>query len=73
MIKQLPINNHGEKNPRARLTDAEVVEIRKRKYLNGERTIDIYQDYKDRISFSAFEKMALGITWKHIPIPNKCN
>ena len=71
MIKNLPINNHGQKNPRAKLKDEDVIEIRNRKYVKHERTIDIYQDYKDRISFSAFEKIALGTTWQHIPIPGR--
>ena len=70
MIKSL-INNQGDKNPRAKLKTDDVIQIRYRKYINQERTIDIYQDYKDRISFSAFEKIVLGSTWKHIPIPKK--
>lgn len=69
MIKNLPINNRGQRNARAKLKDDDVIEIRRRKYINHERTIDIFQDYKDRISFSAFEKIALGSTWIHIPIP----
>lgn len=68
MITSL-IDNKGEKNPRAKLTEVDVINIRNRKYLNKEKTIDIYQDYKDKISFSAFEKIVLGSTWKHIPIP----
>ena len=70
MIKSL-INNQGDKNPRAKLKTDDVIQIRYRKYVNQERTIDIYQDYKNRISFSAFEKIVLGSTWKHIPIPKK--
>lgn len=61
MIKSL-INNQGDKNPRAKLKTDDVIQIRYRKYINQERTIDIYQDYKDRISFSAFEKIVLGST-----------
>ena len=61
MIKSL-INNQGDKNPRAKLKTDDVIQIRYRKYINQERTIDIYQDYKNRISFSAFEKIVLGST-----------
>ena len=71
MIYQRQSNVSGEKNPRAKLTDKDVETIRYRKYINGESTSKIYLDYKERISFSAFEKIALGTTWKHIPIPKK--
>jgi len=71
MIYQRKANVTGEKNPRARLTDQDVINIRRRKYLEGESTKTIFQDYKDKISFSAFEKIALGSTWKHIPIPKR--
>ena len=62
MIYQRQPNITGEKNPRAKLKDEDVIEIRRRKYIGGEGTKQIYQDYKDRISFSAFEKIALGST-----------
>lgn len=70
MIKPL-LNNQGSNNPRAKLQDTDVINIRYRKYILGEGTKTIYEDYKERISFSAFEKIALGSTWKHIPIPKK--
>ena len=62
MIYQRAPNVRGEKNPRARLNNVDVIEIRRRKYIEGEGTKQIYEDYKDRISFSAFEKVALGST-----------
>ena len=71
MIYTRQANVIGSKNPRAKLTEEDVIVIRNRKYINNESTKAIYQDYKERISFSAFEKIALGITWKHIPIPKK--
>ena len=61
MIQPL-LNNRGSKNPRAKLTEEDVIEIRRRKYILKEGTQYIYQTYKDRISFSAFEKIALGST-----------
>lgn len=68
MIKPL-LDNKGEKNPRAKLSEKDVIDIRNRRYINKERIVDIYKDYKEKISYSAFEKVVLGSTWKHIPIP----
>ena len=71
MIYTRQVNVTGSKNPRAKLTEEDVIEIRRRKYIENESTKSIYQDYKERISASAFEKVVLGSTWKHIPIPKK--
>lgn len=71
MIYTRKVNVTGSKNPRAKLTETDVVEIRRRKYIEKESTKSIYQGYKERISFSAFEKIVLGYTWKHVPIPKK--
>lgn len=68
MIKPL-LNNKGEQNPRTKLSEKDVIDIRNRRYINKERIIDIYEDYKEKISYSAFEKIVLGSTWKYIPIP----
>ena len=62
MIKPIKQNNNGSKNPRAKLTEADVVEIRKRKYILNESISFIYQDYKDRVTFSTFEKAVYGNT-----------
>lgn len=71
MIYTRTVNTAGSKNPRAKLTETDVIEIRRRKYIEKESTKSIYQDYKERISLSAFEKVVLGSTWKHVPIPKK--
>ena len=59
----------GEKNIRSRLTEDDVVEIRRRKYVLKESISDIYQDYKDKVAFSSFEKAMYGYTWKKVPMP----
>ena len=68
MIYTRKPNVTGSKNPRAKLTEEDVKQILIRKYKNKEGTTAIYQDYKDRISYSAFEKIALRETWKHVKI-----
>lgn len=68
MIYTRKPNVTGSRNPRAKLTEEDVKQILIRKYKNKESTITIYQDYKERISYSAFEKIALRTTWKHVKI-----
>lgn len=51
-------NQSGEFNARACLTNNQVYDIRKRKFL-GERKKDVYKDY-NFMSFSGFEKVWLG-------------
>ncbi len=61
----------GENHPRAKLTNEEVLSIRQR-YIDGEPSTQIYQDYKDRYSsFNTFRRIILGYTYKSIGnIPN---
>ena len=61
MISSL-INNHGENNPRAKLNNEDVLTIRNRIHINGEFQLNVYQDYKDLISFDAFSKIVSGET-----------
>lgn len=58
----------GELNPKAKLTNTDVFNIRTR-VLNLEPSWNIYQDYKNEISYSAFKKIIQGKTWKNI-LPN---
>lgn len=60
------INNHGENNPRTKLNNEDVLIIRNRIHINGESQLNVYQDYKDRISFDAFTKIVSGETWKNV-------
>lgn len=59
----------GEKSGRSKLTDEEVMKIRKR-YVN-ESPADIWQDYKELYSLSGFSKICRGETYKHLPIYKK--
>ena len=49
---------YGEQSPGAVFTNAEVLDIRKRRFF-GERKKDVYQDYK-KYNFSTFEHIWLG-------------
>ena len=55
----------GEKNPKSKLQDEEVLDIRKRRY-SGERKKDVYLSYQDKISFSGFENIWLGRGYTNI-------
>ena len=58
--------NQLDGNPRAKLTQEDVLEIRK---IYVSRTMSCgscYELYKERISYSAFEKIWEGTTWKSI-------
>lgn len=50
---------------RSKLTKQDVIDIRTR-YANLERCMVVYQDYKDRIGRSGFNKIWKGETWKNI-------
>lgn len=55
----------GEWNGRSRLTEEDVKNIRLA-YKNKKRRKEVYQDYKDKITFSTFASVWDGTTWKHI-------
>lgn len=55
----------GENHPKAKLLDEEILDIRKRRF-RGERKKDVYNIYKDKISFGGFEHIWLGKTSPHI-------
>ena len=59
----------GEKSTNAKFTNEEVVAIRKR-YVN-ESAKDIYKDYKNRISYQAFQQMLWGRYYSELPIYKK--
>ena len=66
MIYKIEIDNNGSKNPKSKLIEEDVLEIRKRIHNNEEDTLEVYQDYKDLISYSTFEKVYRGETWKKV-------
>ena len=57
----------GEKNPKAKLKNKDVQIIRDRLLL-GETPGEVYPDFQERISKSAFSKIWRGETWKEINI-----
>lgn len=58
-------NNRGENNGRTKLTNEEVAYIRECYDLHMRRR-DVYEGFKDKISFSAFASIWDGTTWKDI-------
>ena len=55
----------GSKNPKAKLTEADVITIRKA-YAEHKRQRDVYNDFCDKISFLYFRSVWEGRSWKHI-------
>lgn len=63
------ISNRGGKNGRAILSDDEVISIRK-KFVTTELN-ELYEQYKEKISFSGFKKVVYGTHFTHLPIYKK--
>lgn len=55
----------GENNGRSKITEADVIEIRKA-YANHKKQKEVYENYKDIISFSYFQNLWQGQSWAHI-------
>ena len=55
----------GDNNPKAKLTEKDVIEIRKA-YNNHLKQKDVYEKYKDIISFGYFQNLWQGRSWRHI-------
>lgn len=55
----------GQNNGRAKLTEQDVIEIRKA-YANHLKQKDVYEKYKDIISFGYFQNLWQGRSWSHI-------
>ena len=62
-------NSCGENGASATFTNEEVIAIRQR-YVN-ESARQIYEDYKSRISYQAFQAMLWGRSYKNLPIYKK--
>lgn len=60
---------NGEKSINANLTDNDVIQCRNR-YVS-ESAKEIYQDYKDKITYQAFQAILWGRTYKHLPVYSK--
>ena len=55
----------GSNNPKAKLTEQDVIEIRNA-YNNHQKQKDVYEKYKDIISFNYFQNLWQGRSWAHI-------
>lgn len=61
-------SNYGENNNTTKLTEKDVLEIRKR-IENGENIKTVYEQYSDKITFSGFQGIYLGRNWKYLGKP----
>ena len=55
----------GSHNPNAKLTEEDVINIRKA-YNNHYKQREVYEDYKDKITFQSFQNLWQGRSWAHI-------
>lgn len=55
----------GSNNPKAKLTEEDVIKIRKA-YANHEKQKEVYEDYKDIITFQYFQNLWQGRSWSHV-------
>lgn len=62
-------NSNGSNGASAKFSDEEVIQIRKR-YVD-ESAKQIYEEYKTRISYQAFQAMLWGRSYKNLPIYKK--
>lgn len=59
--------NKGSKNGRSRLTEKEVYTIRLRRK-QGDKLLDVYQDYKDKLTYGSFTNVWTYQNWKDIVV-----
>lgn len=55
----------GNNNPNKKITENDVIEIRKA-YAAHKKQKEVYEFYKDKISFSYFQNLWQGRSWAHI-------
>ena len=55
----------GGQNPKAKLTEEDVIKIRQA-YAEHKKQKDVYEEYRDIISFSYFQNLWQGRSWSHI-------
>lgn len=54
----------GECNPNTKLKNNDVLTIRNRIHINNENIVDVYEEYKNKISYNSFWNLVHGTTWK---------
>ena len=62
-------NSKGDKSAKSQFTNEEVINIRIR-YIK-ESAKEIYEDYKDRVSYQTFQAMLWGRSYSSLPIYKK--
>ena len=66
-IRKTEYGNQGEKNPRAKFTEEQVLEIRQ-KYSKGARLKELQEEYSVYASKSAVKAIVYGESYKYLPI-----
>ena len=56
----------GSKNPKAKLTEKDVLTIRNRRR-QGEKIKDVYDNYSDRLTFGSFSNVWYYRNWPNVP------
>lgn len=64
-VGEIP-NSIGSNNPMAKLTEADVLDIRNQIYLNKIDSLTVFNQYSHLISFDTFRKVRDGITWRNV-------
>lgn len=59
----------GERHFLSKLSSEQVIDIRNRYFVLGDKMITIWEEYKELYSLSGFRKIVLGYTYTDIPIP----
>ena len=62
-------NSQGQNGKNSNLTDEEVIKIRKRYVKESAR--EIYEDYKDIMSYQTLQQLLWGRHYSHLPIYKK--
>ena len=62
-------NSQGQNGKNSSLTDEEVIKIRKRYVKESAR--EIYEDYKDIMSYQTLQQLLWGRHYSHLPIYKK--
>lgn len=66
MIRNLEKITHGSFNGRSKLNEADVLDIRTRIHIKKETPLEVFDDYKEIISFATFMKAYRGETWTKV-------
>ena len=68
-IRKNNYNNAGGKKPKAKITDAQVIELRK--YFVNHPLDEVYKKYGKNHSFSEIKKICYGSQFTHLPVYKK--